>query len=506
MFSKCDKDRLAECFNLALPVILHVRPSILSIIPVDFMSETFRSYNQAIAFLYGRTNLERTSDAKSVRQDLKLERMAQLLESIGNPQLALPAVHIAGTKGKGSTAAMIAEVLSTAAYRVGLFTSPHLSRFEERMTVNGMELSESAFLQLSNRLLPHILELEHRSDDLAPTFFEIATAMAWLYFLEQKVEIVVLEVGLGGRLDATNLCHPLVSVITNIGFDHTKILGNTLEKIAFEKAGIIKSHVSTISGVTESPAKEVIREVASNLDSPLKELGRDFQFEQHLRRQPNDWKQNFECRRMIDVTLAGKEWKQIPISLRGYHQAVNASLAAATLAELLQKGFPVSEENLRAGIAAVRCPARVELVSLDPTIILDSAHNVTSIDALIEAIVNEFAETNRILIFSASKDKDATELLRKLHPHFQTVILTQYRNNPRAIAEEDLARCYREISSDAGIACSNPNEALNTAIDLAGEYELICITGSFYLAAELRKSIMENQFSKLSVRSKTATL
>lgn len=470
------------------------------------MPEALQTYDQAVEYLYGRTDFERTSNEKSVRRGLKLERMKRLLEAIGNPQMTLPAVHIAGTKGKGSTASMIAEVLAKAGYRVGLFTSPHLSRFEERMTVNGIEPSRDKFLQLLRRLLPHLQELEQCSDELAPTFFEIATAMAWLYFLEQKAEIAVLEVGLGGRLDSTNLCHPLVSVITNIGYDHTKILGNTLEKIAFEKAGIVKPCVTTISGVTESPAKEVIREVARNRNAPLKELHRDFQFHQSVHRQPDDGSQEFAFHRTIDVTIAEKIWKQIPIFLRGHHQAVNAAIASAALFELSEKGFSMSEENLRDGLSAVHCPARVEVVSRKPEIVLDSAHNVTSIDALIDTVVNEFQAKRRYLIFSASKDKNAKELLRKLHPHFRTAILTQYQNNPRAIPAEELGKCFRSVANFDGIVCPKPLDALETAFDMAGEDELICITGSFFLAAELRQSIMDGLRSKPINRAKSTIL
>ena len=231
--------------------------------------------NKPIEFLYGRINYERVQTGSYSTRDFKLDRVRQLLAGLGDPQEAVPAIHIAGTKGKGTTAAMTAGILEAAGFRVGLFTSPHISAFEERMTVGGRMPAREDIVHLANRVAEETHRMDQWPGQMSPTFFEITMAMGWLWFLFQNVDMVVLEVGLGGRLDATNVCRPLVCVITSISRDHTGLLGSTLAEIAAEKAGIIKPGVPVVSGVQNPEASDVIEEVCREQNAPLTVLDRD---------------------------------------------------------------------------------------------------------------------------------------------------------------------------------------------------------------------------------------
>jgi dihydrofolate synthase/folylpolyglutamate synthase len=237
------------------------------------MRQLFGTYDEAIEFIYGRINYERVAGVAYSADDGKLERMRRLLKLLGHPEERLPVVHIAGTKGKGSTSVMTAGILSAAGYRTGLFTSPHVSAFEERMVVDGQRPTREHLVDLVNRLLESVETMDAAAVGGGPTYFELATALAWLYFLDQRAEVAVLEVGLGGRLDATNVCHPLVGVITNIRRDHTNVLGSSLAQIAAEKAGIVKPGIPMLSGVAHGPAGDVVKRVCRLQGSPLFRLG-----------------------------------------------------------------------------------------------------------------------------------------------------------------------------------------------------------------------------------------
>lgn len=449
--------------------------------------------DSALEFLFSRINYERTTQIPYRTGGLKLERMQQLLSFVGDPHLSLNVIHVAGTKGKGSTATMIAAILQAAGYRTGLYTSPHLERLEERFVVNGQTCGEGEFVRLAADLQTATNLLEARDPlNRCPTFFEITTAMGLLHFARSRAEAVVLEVGLGGRLDSTNICRPKLCVITSISFDHMKQLGNTLRAIAREKAGIIKPGIPVISSVTEEEPRVAIEEVAAANNAPLIQRGRDFDYSVATDR----------ARGMMNVTYGEPaqqsryELGPLPVGMLGEHQALNAATAVAAIRNLQQHHFQISEESIRHGLATAKCPARIEVVSERPTVILDVAHNLASIAALLAAIDARFTQRRRILVFASSRDKDSLGMLRLLLPKFDHVVLTKYVNNPRAVEPAELLNLatsltVEERNSVAKLElAAEPQSAWQRARELAGPADLICITGSFFLAAELRSTVV----------------
>lgn len=442
-------------------------------------------------FLYSRTNFERLAHVPYGMSEFKLGRMRQLLSRLGDPHGAVRAVHIAGTKGKGSTAAMIASALQAAGYKTGLYTSPHLERLEERFVIDGACCPEEEFLALAGELLPLVEQMDQEAAATGVgsglTFFEVTTALGFLYFARHNVDISVLEVGLGGRLDSTNVCRPEISAITSISYDHTKQLGNTLAEIAREKAGIIKPSVPVISGVTSPEPQQVIQQVARERNAPLLERGIHFDYAnlttcgegqaQHFGYWQRD--QNKELR--LD---------NVELSLLGAHQCANAAVAIAALYQLTQLGWKIPESAVRHGIAAARCAARVEVIPHDPPVVLDVAHNVASVQALVQVLEQRFPGTRRTLIFATSRDKDVKGMLEVLLPACETVIITRYRSNPRAMETAELQTIAREVAARQAhlprtllLVESTPEAAWKRARAIPAD--LICITGSFFLAADM---------------------
>ncbi len=453
-----------------------------------------RRQQAAQEFLFGRIDYERARNVPYRAREFKLARMHELLDRIGNPHHLLPTVHIAGTKGKGSTAAMIAAALTAAGYRTGLFTSPHLDRLEERLAVDGRPCSAAELVELIERLIPAVKAMDEAvagdpSED-GPTYFEIVTAMALLHFAQRQVEAAVLEVGLGGRLDSTNVCRPLVSAITSISLDHTRQLGHTLPSIAREKAGIIKPGVPVVSGVTDAGPRQVIREVCRVQACQLAELGVDFDFVYH----PPKGLETAPALGKVDFHSSGaggdRHRRGVKLALLGRHQAANAAVALALLEELRRIGWTIPEEAVRDGLAALTWPARVELVARRPAVVIDTAHNPASIDALIRVLDESFSVRRRLLVFATTYDKDMRGMLSRLLPGFDHVFLTRYLSNPRAVPPEELAAAAAEISQRPCRVCPSPAEAWTQVLALAGPDDLICVTGSFFLAAEIRQQIL----------------
>lgn len=444
------------------------------------------TYEAAVDYLFGRINYERVPTSKYTTADFQLRRMSVLLERLGNPQLKIPAVHITGTKGKGSTAAMTAAILQEAGHRVGLFTSPHLVRFEERMTVNGEMPSEAQIVSLVSRLRDLALDLE-QDEDSRPTFFELSTALAWMVFEEAGCDVVVLEVGLGGRLDTTNLCKPLVTVITSVSRDHMRLLGDTLELIAIEKAGIAKPGVVCLAASSQPAILNTIRQVCDERGAPFWWLGGEFGIESAREvdgpnRLPH-W--------VIDLRLPDRSISDVKVPLAGKHQIYNAA-CAITAAEIAQRQLvngdqpiALSDDTIRLGLSRVRWPLRMEVVGKSPLIVLDAAHN----DASMQELCGAFAFISfgrRILIFGTSRDKEADKMLKIAGEAFDEIIITRYSTNPRAWPVVELAQIAGEQTRRPFRTCDTVGEALQLATQLCGQDDLICVAGSFFLAAEAR--------------------
>lgn len=446
------------------------------------MPESLQTYEQAIEYLFGRINYERVHAEAYSTSDFKLDRMRLLLELMGNPHERIPVVHVAGTKGKGSTCSMLSSIFKACGYRCGLYISPHITAFEERFTVDGVQPSQSELVELVNRLLPTIAEMDNLPGRMQPTYFELATALAWQHFVDRKVDLAVLEVGLGGRLDSTNLCRPLVTVITNISRDHTHVLGSTLHQIAYEKAGIIKTGVPVISGVGPGEAREMIEQTSCERQAPLTLLGRDLELiERRTASQGIS---------QIDVRTPTSLWKDVPIVLRGPHQATNATLALAVVDELRARRWSLPDAEVKSGLQGVSWPARVEMIAQSPTVIIDAAHNWESARALVAAMREEQSHSKRILVFAATKDKDVAGILQQLLPQFDTLILTRYRDNPRGVSVEELSGLVESMTTRPAHLAPDPLSAWTLAKRLSGPDDLIVITGSFFLVAELRETIL----------------
>ncbi len=451
------------------------------------------SYEQAIEFLFSRVNFERLSGREYTADDFKLDRMRELLRRLGDPQEAIPAVHIAGTKGKGSTAAITAQILSVAGIRAALFTSPHISAFEERMAVNGVVPAKDELARLVERIAGVVAELDKTPGQMSPTYFEIATAMAWLYFRDRRAEIAVLEVGMGGRLDATNVCRPAVSIITTISRDHTRQLGSRIEQIAREKAGIIKQHVPVVSGVSTEPARSVIAETCRTHQAPLFLLGRDFDYE--YRPAEIGPAEGVRAGGMVSVRTSRRELRDLPLPLVGEHQARNLALAVAAVERLQEQGWKVPHAAVPAGLAHLRWPGRIEILGRAPTVVIDAAHNWEAVTALLRTLDESFPSRRRILIFAATRDKDVSGMLRQLLPRFDTVVLTCFQNNPRNVPLEALVRTAQQLTDQSLHAAADPAAAWKLAQRFAKPQDLICATGSFFIAAELRELIVDAALS-----------
>ncbi|MBI2560265.1 MAG: bifunctional folylpolyglutamate synthase/dihydrofolate synthase, partial [Planctomycetes bacterium] len=364
------------------------------------ITTNFSSYQEATTFLFQAVDFEKLTKYKYDIPNFNLDRMERLLASVGNPHKGLKAVHIAGTKGKGSTAIIIASILKELGLCTGLFTSPHLVHLEERICINGEMISRDEVCRLLGELRPYIEEERRFNQKLSPTFFEIITALAFLYFKRKNVDIAVLEVGMGGRLDSTNVVHPNVSVITNIGFDHTDKLGTTLSQIAFEKAGIIKEGIPVVSSEQYPEALTIIEKTCKERNSELLILGRDIKI---LNSSPLTMGafNGIKC----NIKTHTHSYKNLFLPLLGEHQLSNCAVALGAIDVLSEQGLiKIHEGCVRHALTTVRCLARVEVVSRKPLIILDAAHTVESIKALKQALQSNFKFNKLIVLMGISKD------------------------------------------------------------------------------------------------------
>ena len=447
-------------------------------------------YQDALAFLFGRINYELVSRMPYSGRDLNLSRMRRLLELLGDPHRKLKVIHIAGTKGKGSTAAFLNAAFVAAGKRCGCYTSPHLHHIEERFCIDGKPCPPKIFLELIEQVRPAVVEIDADSEGRGPTYFEIATAIAFLFFDQQQVDVAIVEVGLGGRLDSTNVCVPMLCAITSISFDHMKQLGSTLAEIAGEKAGIIKTGVPVVCGVDNDEAESVIAAKAKASNATILQRDVDFGFD-HYR--PSRDEHSF-CR--VDlIGLDGSRFEDVELGLPGEHQAANASVALAVLQSAPLKLRP-DEAAIRRGFADVRCSARVEVIAHNPTTIVDAAHNVASVKALVGVLRSTFVNRRRHLLLGATKGKDVAGMLRLLLPQFEYVVCAQYQNNPRGYDAEALCKLAQKTSTELGLKanaityCDSPHQAWSKIRELGDASDLICVTGSFFIASEVRELVL----------------
>ncbi|MBI1904437.1 MAG: bifunctional folylpolyglutamate synthase/dihydrofolate synthase [Planctomycetia bacterium] len=467
------------------------------------------SRDAAIEFLHGRINYERDPAVQYTTQEFRLARMREILARLGDPGGKLPVVHVAGTKGKGSTSAMVASILTAAGHRSGLYASPHLHDPEERVQADGRPVSAAEFVDLVEAVRPVAEEMDAEArgerprrsaagtawDWLpgGPTYFELMTAMALVCFERRGVETAVLEVGLGGRLDSTNVCRPAVCAIASISFDHTRQLGGTLAQIAGEKAGIVKPGVPVVCGVVKDEPRAVIAETCRRQGAPLVQLGVDFDFEyqppHELGRGEGHGRMTYRRPASGDASPR-LDRGPFELGLLGRHQAANAAVAIAVCEELRRQGWSIPEEAMRRGLADVRLPARVEVVRRRPTVIIDAAHNVASVEALVRTLDESFSPSRRILVLGTSRDKDVLGMLRVLLPHFQKAIFTRYLLNPRGVPAEELAEAARGHATPF-VVCPDPAAAWNEAASDLAPDDLVCVTGSFFLAGEMERQVQK---------------
>jgi dihydrofolate synthase/folylpolyglutamate synthase len=441
------------------------------------VAKPFRGYQEAIKYLFSRTDYEKERYFRYNVTTFNLDRMEKLLSLVGNPQRKFPTAHIAGTKGKGSTATMLAKMLEANEYKVGLYTSPHVVNLHERIMVNSQMVTEAEMLGLLNRIYAPVEKIA-KTDP--PTFFEIMTAMAFMHFADVKVDIGVIETGLGGRLDSTNVIQPKVVGITSISFDHQHLLGNTLAKIAAEKAGIFKPGVPIVTVLQEPEVIQVLKTQANSVKAPISIVGADIDFSCRFEASRELGPHNRIC-----VTTPNSKFEHLRVPLHGRHQAVNCGLALAMLDKLRTLGYDIDFRKTTDGLSAVSLPGRMELICKDPRIMIDAAHNAASIRALIHAIGQNIPYDSMIVIFGCNGDKDVTGMLRELQYGADKVIFTR-SNSLRAMSPQALADTYTEICGKMCQVSPSLGGALQLAKSAVSKEDLICITGSFYLIGQAK--------------------
>jgi len=445
------------------------------------------AYNKALDYLYSFVDYSLKHTSELIKAEFNLERMFELMATLGNPQDSYPILHVAGTKGKGSVAAMAASALHAAGYRAGLYISPHLQDFCERIQVNGEPIPHSDLAALVEEIKPAVARLPFI------TTFELTTALGFLYFAQRGVDAAVIEVGLGGRLDATNIVTPLVSVITSLSYDHMAVLGNTLTQIAGEKAGIIKEGVPVVSSPQKDEALAVLEKVAAERNAPLTLVGRDVTFEasEHsLDGQSLAVSPSLVTRHSSLVT---PESVILRIPLLGAFQVVNAATAYAALKA---SGLSVPDAAIQKGFAEVKWPARFEVLRREPPVILDSAHNVDSAQKLRQTLDDYFPTRPVILIFGASEDKNVLGMFAEWKPRLNCILVTK-ADHPRALEAEQLLGLAQQAGVPAE-AVSPVESALARALELSAKDSAIVLSaGSIFVTAEVRTA-WQNYVDKLA--------
>jgi len=430
------------------------------------------NYSQAEEYLDSFVNYEQIPGISYAQPGYSLRHVEELLNRMGNPQLAARTIHIAGTKGKGSVAAMIAQVLSDSGYKTGLYTSPHLHTLRERISVDGSLISEAEFAAAMAEVKPFIESMKQDTAFRQLTYFEALTALAFAYFKKKRLYFQVLEVGLGGRLDATNVTRPVVCIITPISLDHTQILGNSLKEIAREKAGIIKSGCWVVLSPQPEEAASVFHDICREKEAKIVQVGKDV-----------TWHKTGGDLSHQSLAIDGRMNNyQVSIPLLGDYQLENAAAAVAALEILASAGFAISAAKIAQGLARVKWPGRFQILQQHPTVLVDGAHNVASMRGLVSNIKAYFAHKRIFLVFGTSVDKDIPGIVNEMVPLSPQVIVTRTAHSRAAPLSTLVAKFKKQgIEPETGETVS---EAISRALSLADRTDIICVTGSLFVVAE----------------------
>lgn len=449
------------------------------------------NYLEATEYLNSFSNLERTPLDRSARAAITLDSVRELARRLGDPQVRFPSIHVAGTKGKGSTCAFAASILRAQGLRVGLYVSPHLEDVRERITIDGTKIPESDFARILSGCVPVLEEMRRPpAGHRRPTYFEIVTHLAFTYFAEQKVDVAAVEVGLGGRLDATNIVAPDVCGIANISFDHTAILGDTLELIAREKAGIFKQGVPVVIAPQVPGAEHALRESASNAGAPLEAVGTEILATEIDSVSAPEWRMPQVQARLPE----GVEYSAT-LGLRGRHQIENWALALR-LADIFYRkrfGKKLSQEAVSRGSRDVEWPGRLELVGSNqemsgPAIFLDGAHNALSVEVVLNELRAHVKRSPLVCLFGCARDKDVAGMLRAMARTDQGVdkVVFTDSGNPRSCTPAELAQAWNKTSGRAADVRDSSADGFALAVELAGANGVVLVLGSLYLVGKIR--------------------
>ena len=448
------------------------------------------TYQEATEYLNSFINYERET-RYDYNISFKLDRIRRIARLLGDPHREVPSIHVAGTKGKGSTSAIIQSILTQAGFKTGLYTSPHLVSLRERIRIGGTLIAEDDVARLLEKV--KIIVEKMRGDE--PSFFEVCTALAYLYFKEKKADIAVYETGLGGRLDATNIIEPLVSVITPISYEHTDRLGSTLREIASEKGGIIKEGGICVLAPQEEEALGVLERICEAKKARIVLVGRDVR----ARELSAD-----EEKEVFSVSSPSAEYPRLETRLIGSHQVVNAATAIAAIEALREHGIRVAPAAIEKGVAAASWPGRLEVVSRWPFVLLDGAQNKASANVLSSAVKKIFRDRGKykdlVLVLGVSKDKDIKGILEELLPIADRVILTKSKIVERA-AEPSAVRAFINAGTKDVVLTANVKEALDKAYSKANSEDLILVTGSLFVVGEARE-LLQIRNSNIEIRNK----
>ncbi len=437
------------------------------------MNNVEDAYREALSYLYSYVDFSMQKADTYSPARFKLERMVELVNSMGNPHTSYPTIHVAGTKGKGSVCILCATALQEAGYKVGLYTSPHLDDYAERIQVNGQFIPHADLVQMVDQVKPYVAAIPEL------TTFEITTALAFLYFQQQHVDVAVIEVGLGGRLDATNVVLPVVSVITSISYDHTHLLGNTLAEIAGEKAGIIKPGIPVVIAPQVEEARRVIQQVANERNSPFIQVGRDILFEQLSHSLGGQslrvWSNDDHSSQRVTLT----------IPLLGDHQAANAATAYTALQVFSVNSLDIGSQAIQRGFFNAFWPGRFEIIQRTPPVVLDCAHNRDSALKLRQTLDEYYPGKPVTLVFGASEDKDIDGMFAELMPLVMQLI-TVKSFHPRAIDPDKLVHMAEPYGCPVHCVEHIP-DAMDLSLQLVSVDGLVLVTGSIFVVAEARK-------------------